>query len=215
MAKYAVLMLILMTCLPSLAFGERGGFYVGGQLGASLIDTVESVGVTGSSNLNPAAGGVGSLLVGYDYADNTPRFAQGRVELELSWRQNPLDTIEFAGGEVAAGGDLAAHSAMLNFFYESHGLTPLLAYYGVGVGVARVALDQATVGGLPLADDADAVPAWQIGLGLGYRLGSRLTVDAGYRFFATQDPEFEDVRGRKFSTEYQSHTILLGARYLF
>jgi len=215
MTRCALLFIIVLFCLPSVVLGDRGGYYLGGQLGLSAMDDVEAVGPNGPFNLLPDPGVAASLLVGYDFADSNPRLAKGRVELELTSRQNALDKVEFANGEFAADGDLVAQSALINFFYESRGMQPLLVYYGVGLGWAQVALKDALVSGAALADDSDEVFAYQVGLGLGYQVTGSLTLDAGYRYFATQDAELKDSRGRDLSVEYQNHTILLGARYMF
>ena len=210
-----LVVLLLLLSLPSVALGDRGGIYLGGQLGANLIDSVEAVGPNGSFSLIPTAGGMGTLVLGYDFADSHPRLAKGRVEIELGVRQNPLDTVEFSSGEFAAAGDLSALSVLMNFFYEYRGLDPLLVYYGVGGGVARVTMNGVTVDGSPLVDDEDDVLAYQAGLGLGYRLTPALTFDLGYRYFATEDLDLVDVRGRELTTDFQNHSIVLGLRYLF
>ncbi|MDT8419041.1 MAG: outer membrane beta-barrel protein [Desulfuromonadales bacterium] len=215
MTRFLILLLLLLLCLPAVVLADPGGYYLGGQLALSAMDDVEAVGPNGPFNLLPDPGVAASLLIGYDFADSNPRLAKGRVELELTSRRNALDTVEFANGEFAADGDLVAQSALINFFYESRGMQPLLVYYGVGLGWAQVALEDAAVSGAELADDSDEVFAYQVGLGLGYQLTSNLTLDAGYRYFATQDPELKDSRGRDLSVEYQNHTILFGARYMF
>lgn len=212
--KSALLLLVLLS-IPAVVFGGNGGLYVGGQLGLSLSDSVEVDSPSGPFHLVPTVGGIASLQLGYDYADQYPDIAQGRIELELSLRNNPLDTVEFAEGEFEAGGNLTVQSVMLNFFYEYHELAPLLAYYGVGGGVARVLVEDATVSGMSLADDADDVFAYQIGLGLGVEVSPAMTVDVGYRYFAALDTEFEDSRGRNLSLEYRNHALLFGVRYDF
>lgn len=212
--KFALLLLLLVST-PSVVFGGNGGFYAGGQLGLSLSDSVEVASPSGPFHLVPTVGGIGSLQLGYDYADLYPDIAQGRIELELSWRNNPLDTVEFAEGDFDAGGNLAVQSVMLNFFYEYHELAPLLAYYGVGGGVARVLVEGATASGMSLADDSDDVFAYQLGLGIGFEVSSDMTLDVGYRYFVAQDAEFEDSRGRNLSIEYRNHALLFGARYCF
>lgn len=209
----AILFLFLFTISP-VAYCAGGG-YIGGQFGANLLDASESQGSSGSFNLTFVPGMTAAAVVGYDLGEGGVSSGEGRIEIEGSWRRNELDTVEFQEGNFSGGGDVQVFSILLNSYADYHGIAPLVPYAGIGGGWARVILIDATVLGEPLADDADDVLVWQAGAGLGLKVTPSVFLDLGYRFFASQDLEFEDSRGRKFSAKYHSSTILLGARYSF
>jgi opacity protein-like surface antigen len=58
--------------------------------------------------------------------------------------------------------------------------------------------------------DNDSVFAYQVGLGAGYAVTEKVTIDVKYRYFATEDPGFE-------ATELgvTSYNFLFGVRLIF
>jgi opacity protein-like surface antigen len=71
------------------------------------------------------------------------------------------------------------------------------------------------VSGQPFSDDSDTVFAWQVGGGVGLRVNPHLLLDLGYRYFSALDPSFSDATGAEFDSEYNNHTVFLGARLDF
>ena len=60
--------------------------------------------------------------------------------------------------------------------------------------------------------------AYQLAAGVGYVISKQITLDLGYKYFATAKPEFEfsaGFGGGKVEAEYSSHNIFLGLRYSF
>jgi len=51
--------------------------------------------------------------------------------------------------------------------------------------------------------------------GVGFNISSKTTLTVGYRYFATTNPEFDDLSGVPFDSEYQSHNINVGIRIAF
>ena len=70
--------------------------------------------------------------------------------------------------------------------------------------------DLDVVGGNDPTDDDDIVFAYQLGAGIGYGISENLTIQAGYRYFATADPDFSGTEA-----EVASHDIYLGMRFYF
>lgn len=71
-------------------------------------------------------------------------------------------------------------TVMANVWRE-RSITDRLGLYGgggIGAGGYRIAVNDQTVSGA----DADAAFAWQVGAGVTWRLGTRITLDFGYRF---------------------------------
>ena len=154
-----------------------------------------------------------------------------RLEGEVSYRKNDLDTLEVTNVTLAgigsfttaaafdADGDVSALGFMANGWYDFDTGSPWKPFVGGGLGMARISLNDAsaTVLGVsvPLADDDDWVFAYQVGAGIGYEVTPTTVVSLGYRFFATSDPDFTDPTGIPFDAEYQSHNIEIGVRFSF
>lgn len=150
-----------------------------------------------------------------------------RLEGEVSYRKNDLDTFDvtnvtLAGigsfdniGTFDAGGDLSALGFMANAWYDFNPGSPWRPFLGGGLGVARISINDATIVGIPLADDDDWVFAYQLGAGIGFEATPTITISLGYRFFGTADPEFTDLAGIPFDAEYRSHNIEIGLRVSF
>ena len=208
------LSIVLLLAVASGAMAADQGFYFGLSAGGNLAaGEAENTSLTGSFNFSYAPGYMGSLALGYRLAPNSP-IGDGRVELELGYRTNPLDQIEFSDGKFDADGDATAISLMLNAYGEypeSDG--PLIPYVGIGVGVATVSLEGFELAGDAVVDDSDTVFAYQLAAGVDYPLSKRLVLDFGYRFFGTLDPELTDALGETIETEYQVHSFQLGLRF--
>ncbi|HWP34688.1 MAG TPA: outer membrane beta-barrel protein [Thermodesulfobacteriota bacterium] len=129
-----------------------------------------------------------------------------RVEGEIAYRMNDLDELAVAGfGSAPIDGEITSFSVLGNFLYDLPVRGAVRPYFGVGLGLARL-----EVSGEDINDDSDTVLAYQLLFGLGGRVGPRAILFGGYRFFATDDPVF-----RGAETEYRSHNLEIGLRYLF
>ena len=60
-----------------------------------------------------------------------------------------------------------------------------------------------------------SVFAYQLGTGIGNQISPETTFSLDYRYFATADPEFNDVDGLPYEAEYDSHIIRIGVRVNF
>lgn len=144
-----------------------------------------------------------------------------RFELEMTYRMNSVETIE----DMPAGGRVTAINAMFNLIQEfdlfvgeagSYSQVGFSPYLGAGIGAARVAYEDLTLGGVEYGEQEDYVPAYQgiagIAFGVG-RSGVRLTVD--YRFLTLVDSDSEGLSGPDFDAGYRHHSVLLGIRAPF
>lgn len=142
-------------------------------------------------------------------------FGMARAEFEIAYRQNDVDKIKALGLSFNGGGDVSALSFMANGYFDIHNQSPLTPYLGAGLGLARVSANDVTADGDKIVDDSDVVFAYQLAAGVGWKFLPNLTLDLGYRYFATADPEFSDVDGDKFESEYNSHNLSVGLRIAF
>lgn len=100
---------------------------------------------------------------------------------------------------------------MANAYYDFKNSSIVTPYIGGGIGFANVNVGDGNVGGVQVwADDDDTVFAYQLAIGTGFDVTKELTIDLGYRYYATQDPSFELV-----DAEYSSHNVMVGLRYRF
>lgn len=156
---------------------------------------------------------------GYDYG-------MARLEFEIAYRQADIDTIQVDGINFNGDGDFSATSFMLNGYWDLETGSPVVPYFGGGVGVANVAVNDVSFfdpafGEVRFADDDDTVFAYQLAAGLAFALNPTMSLDLGYRYFGTSDPELEadpqlvGFGPDGFETEFNSHNVSLGMRINF
>lgn len=120
-----------------------------------------------------------------------------------------------SSSRFSADGSVFALSGMVNAAYGFDAFYGFKPYAMAGAGLARVSLDNAKLAGNKLADDHDVVFAYQAGLGVAYELTDVVTIDLGYRYFATAKPSMKNVDGKKFDFKFHTHNVVLGLRFKF
>jgi opacity protein-like surface antigen len=188
---------------------QSTGFYIGGNaglnlLGDSSLENGSSLGIEYDSGYL-----VGGSL-GYD-------FGEFRLDAEVAYKTNDAsDIITTPSGGFTADGSTSVLSYMINGYFDIPINRSLKPYLGAGIGYATVTLDVGIPGVFPtLADDSDSVLAYQFSAGVGYEISRTTTLNLGYRYFATEDPEMINFGGLPFTTEYQTHEFVVGVRFLF
>lgn len=202
--------LFVMGCLflilsSSMVFAESQGLYIGGRLGACFLNdaTLSEEGVAFTADTEYDTGMVIEGAVGYD-------FGMFRVEGEIGYRKNDVDKFSAFGVSVAGGGDVDTLSLMANGYFDIETKSGLTPFFGAGIGYAKVSANDFSVGGITIGSEDDSVFAYQFGLGLGYSVTKNWIIDIAYKYFATDDPDFEGTKA-----EYDSHNITIGFRYAF
>ena len=195
--------------LPAVASATplRPGPYVSGFIGVSAPPSIDATGAFDDRiSFNPGLN-VGATA-GYDLGGF-------RLEGEISYKDNPVDTIldrntgvRYTGVE----GDIEATAFMVNAFFDLHNLTPITPYLGGGVGFA--ALHQSDTydhfGNFFYAADDQVVFAYQAGGGLEVAINPQLSLDLGYRYFRTSKASFADTE-----LELENHNATIGLRVKF
>jgi opacity protein-like surface antigen len=215
--KISILLFVgcLLALLAPAAFAGEGGFYISLHGGGTLLEEIQNESDDGTFNFEAKEGWLAGGAIGYDLRNAYPDIGTGRVELEVTSRENDLDEVEFSDGDMAGNGTIRAESIMLNTIGEYRDRLPWIPYIGAGAGAARLTLDQLETAGTSLADDEDTVFAYQGLVGVGLQVACRFYLDLGYRYFAVYDPKFEDATGVEFDGEYASHNVTLGMRLDF
>ncbi len=184
--------------------------YLHGQLGANLLTDAELEGSPGEFDFDP--GVTLGVAAGYELQNHL------RIEGELDYRQNELNERQAPGSNQLLDGDISAVSLLVNAFYPFKNLpvpTAVTPYIGGGLGLSRIALNDAQLGGgraagTILADDEDTAFTYQLSLGFEYGLSSILDLTVDYRYLRTVDPKFDNALGGSLEAEFASHNFLIG-----
>jgi len=114
---------------------------------------------------------------------------------------------------------------MFNCFVDLHNDSPVTPYFGGGAGFATLFLDDTFGtnvnggGGQLYWSDDDTVFAYQLGAGVEIAINRRLSLDVGYRYFATDRANFTEQFWpggmAQASLKFQSHNAAVGVRVKF
>lgn len=218
MKKHLVLLVALATFLPLSSFAaDAEGLYVGGNLGMAIpsdADVTESEPGTSAEtyNLESDLGLALGAAVGY-------AFENIRVEGELAWQKNDFDKINMWGRDLELEGDISSLAFLLNGYYDFKNSSAFTPFVTAGIGMARIDIDDMALSGWggPAQSTHDTVFAFQLGFGVSYAVSDRISLDVKYRYFRTQDPEFEGDASDPGTSEaeYSSHNIYVGIRIFF
>lgn len=205
----------------SQAIPIRPGPYVSGFIGVSGVSNTDVSTFdfgTGSSfneraHFDPSIniGGTG----GFD-------FGMVRLEGELSYKRGEFSSVTSTDATTGAtsqfnnmDGGFGALAFMVNSFIDLHNQSPITPYIGGGIGFAALHLDDTTSqGGIVYFRDDDTVFAYQLGGGLEIALNRRLSLDLGYRYFATSKAHFNNTPINA-DMKFESHNGAVGIRVKF
>lgn len=191
---------ILGVGAPATAPAQMYGSVNGAIVLATDSDLEES-GLTGEVSFDPGFGLLGAL--GY-----RPPGSPVRIEGEIGVRSNEFDELTIDGlGTASIDGDATAISLMFNGYYDlpAGGINPFVMA-GVGFANVEFEIDEPGVD----ASSDDDVFAYQLGAGVAVPIGPTLSMDASYRYFATDDLDLDGT-----DAEYATHNFLLGLRASF
>jgi len=221
MKRLIVFLFISIIFLSSSAQAQDKGYYLSGNAGVTLLSDakLETNNIEFGDYSSNLGFNVGAAL-GYN-------FGSFRLEGEIGYHRNEMDEITQNPALIptcppncveSVNGSFSVISYMINGYYDFHltnsGLVP---YLGAGLGAATVIVNDKQLSG----NNDDIVFAYQIAGGVGYKINPKMTLTAGYRYFATTESEF-DVTGllpgpgaSTVFTEVESHEFVVGLRYQF
>jgi opacity protein-like surface antigen len=182
-------------------------FYVGAYGGVNYAHesdvTVDGIGgYTIDSDIGYAVGG----FVGYDFGNSF------RLEGELTYRRNSLDSFSLGPLSTPMEGDASALALMVNGLYDFDSGSDITPHIGAGAGIARFSVIDARPVGIPdpPTSEDDTVFAYQFIVGVGYDLSPTSSFFVDYRLFATVDPGFTNTSGEVIELSYLSSALLFG-----
>jgi opacity protein-like surface antigen len=131
-----------------------------------------------------------------------------RVEGEFSYRKNDMDDLSYTYMGVSynlpVNGEVESMALMGNVVKDIKTNGPLTPFFGIGIGISK--LDAELQG----ESEDDTVFAYQLILGTGIEVAENAMLDISYRYFATDDPEYDGTE-----IEYGTHNFMLGVRFDF
>jgi len=127
-----------------------------------------------------------------------------RGEIAIGYQAQDVDKIFDTKTDIV---DVSILSFMANGYADfkmDAGITPYLMG-GLGVATVDVSVSSVSVDSTPFA--------WQLGAGVGVPATDNITVDLGYRYFATADVDIDSAVYDKIS--FSTSKVMLGMRYSF
>ena len=225
MKKHFIILAALATLvIPSIcaATPPRPGPYVSGFLGISVPLNTDATGIdyttVPSKSFNERVEFDHGINIG---ATGGYDFGIIRLEGELSYKHGEISTISDQSGNYryrTVDGSLGALAMMFNAFIDMHNTSPVTPYLGGGIGFATLHLSDTFVPGntAPIyQNDDDTVFAYQAGAGLEIALNRMLSLDLGYRYFATTKASFGANRDIATDLKFESHNAAVGLRVKF
>jgi len=197
----------LLLSLSPLANAAQGP-YVAGNLGYAMgtdIDLTDQTFSDLTATMETKGGLALGIAGGYD-------FGSDRLELEFGYQKNDVDTFSMFGYEVDAEGDTSGMGLLLNGYHDFRNASAFTPFIGAGIGFAKIELNDFNLvgSGEPSESFDDTVFAYQVGAGVSYAVNQQVDLEVKYRYFATQDPEFDGV-----DAEISSHQFFAGVRVAF
>jgi len=199
------------------------GWYFSGFGGANWADDTSfdvdlGAGVAAITNEYDTGFVVGGAF-GYDFGQAMGPLGV-RVEGEVSYRDNDVDTHVLGGADLAGSvGSTSALAGMANLLFDFNTGGPLSFYGGGGVGIANVEFDSHGADAAdPVMNDDDTVFAWQAIAGVGYEVSPGWVLDVQYRYFNASDVSLTSTPlagSVSSSTDYESHAVVAGIRWSF
>jgi len=132
-----------------------------------------------------------------------------RIEGEVSYQQNDFDKVSYLGDGTKADGDISALTFLFNYYFDIPTKFALKPFITAGIGVSRIDVNDLSFSDISESEfnDHDTVLAYQFGIGASIALSESVDVELKYRYFATQDPDFDSTEA-----EIWSNNVLLGLR---
>jgi len=204
--------LAILSALSGAALSAPGP-YVSGSLGLAL-PTDSEISASGhySADFSYDAGLTLSAGLGYQLANGL------RFEGSLALQKNDFDQIKGYGAAANVNGDMRSTAFLASAFYDIPTGSKFSPFIGGGLGLAKVKINDAYVeGDQAVLNTNDMVFAYHLTAGVSYAVSPQLNLDAGYRYFATEDLSFssDGTVNKDIEISNASHNLFAGVRYSF
>ena len=195
----------LFLAVPTISFGASGN-YASINAGVAIVP---------DSDLDVTIYGLGSATEELSYDSGfTIGGAVGymvenfRFEGELSYQTNDMDSLSAFGLSGPVNGDISVLTFLVNGYFDFATGGPLVPYVTAGIGYSNFDVE------MDGDSEDDNLFTYQFGLGVGYAINEKVTLDLRYRYLGFEDYEYSDATGR-LSADISSHNITAGLRFAF
>ena len=217
----------LLTAAAASAQSLPDGFYLQGYAGFSQLQDTNLSGNIGGSPQSVTGDFDDGYGLGFAIGREIPQWSNDRIgtriELELSYRNNDADGLNFSGNgpgaETNVSGDITSTSLFANVLFDFKQQGAWTPYAGFGLGATRSDLDLVYGPGVTINGD-DTNFAAQAIAGVAYALNdtTELTFDARYaRAFDVSSPRFSGGGALTGNVEddLDSFNLNIGVRFKF
>ena len=233
MSRTLLVSLVLLVLATSAFASENTGYYASLSGGITFLNGINSD-VTFLSNDTDIPDlqtrTEADFKTGYNvYGAIGYDFGAIRLESEIRYAKNKIDNIydpvfsavkegdnifmtQTGTEKRATKGETTSTSIMLNAFYDFENKTRFTPYVMGGLGTSKVTFDDT------YHEYDDKVFAYQLGIGISTAITEKIAVDFTYRYFATENPEFNYLGPGPpplIKSSYKSHNLSVGIRYVF
>ncbi len=191
------------------------GWYLGLSAGYTYMLDEDISGGTSATRLYPDNGyGLGGSI-GFLSSSSLPVLDSMRFEAEVTYHHADIRSVKVSGVTVPGNGSFASTAYMANAFYDLPTESAWSPYIGGGIGLAYIHMETNSGVGNTSSNSSPQF-AWQGMAGIGYSPSSVPNTQwtLGYRYLATNDPEFSGT-GTNVITSYSTHNLELGAKFRF
>lgn len=194
-----------------------GSFYIAVRGGLNFLED-NDFGVLGTTVETDYDVGYGLFgAIGYDTGDIWT-LGKFRLEGEIGFRHNDVDSHNVGGVNVtggAADGDVYQYSFMANLYHDFLPGATFRPYVGFGLGYAEADADGFAANGVTVLNDSDGDFAYQLMAGASWQFAPQWTLEAEYRYFATDSISLQAVDGTTSTVDFDNHSALVGLRFGF
>ncbi|WP_113822319.1 outer membrane protein [Phaeobacter gallaeciensis] len=203
------------------------GYYIQGYIGATQLQDTNLSGTIGGSSQSVFGDFDTGYGIGLAVGREIPQWSNGnigtRIELELSYRDNDVDSLNFTGNgggsEVNTSGDITSASIFANILFDFKQQGKFTPYAGFGVGAQRTDFGLSYGPGVTI-QDSDTSFALQAIAGVSYDLNdaTALTFDARYgRAFNVSSPRLapNGVSTGSVEDDLDNLSLNFGVRFTF
>ena len=184
----------LFLAIPALCSGSGGNVWYGSANAGAAIATDSDLKVTGSPTVTieydsgyTVGGAIGYML---------KRF---RIEGEVSYQANDVDKIDGLSLDPLSA-EASALILLVNGYWHFYTGSRFIPYITAGLGTTNIQFEMTDE-----PDEDDTVFAYQLGLGVWFRLSETIALDCRYRYQGAADAEFTDAE-----IEVASNNITIG-----
>jgi len=147
------------------------------------------------------------------------RFSDARVELEVGYNYNDVDSITVNDLEASVDGSVDTWQFFVNGYYDIPTNSRFRPYVGGGVGLSILSANDVSTVVPPLGevslDDSSTSFVFQLKAGVGYDFSENFNAFVGYRLYGIPGQSFEFFGSDFDADDLYVSSIQLGARYEF